>query len=87
MTKNSNFDAELIIIPHDGGSNPRNPYDRFTPENREKKLVGLCARIYLRIRSKSDGQINHEPLITSSETPASVASDHQFESKVANASR
>lgn len=47
------LNPKLIIIPHDGGTNPRNPYDQLTPEERQKKIVRLCAQIYLRMRSKT----------------------------------
>lgn len=46
------LNAKLIIIPHDGGTNPRNPYDSLFPEERHEKIVRLCARIYLRMRSE-----------------------------------
>jgi len=45
--------ARVEIIPHDGGTNPRNPYDQLTPEERHKKIVQLCARILLRIRRRA----------------------------------
>ncbi len=47
------LDAKMLIIPHDGGTNTRNPYDQLTPEERQEKIVQLCARIYLRMRSWS----------------------------------
>jgi len=87
MMQPPKLDARLIIIPHDGGNNPRNPYDRFTPEERKKKIVGLCARVYLRIRSKDSDQTNPEPGIASSETPAPAASDPQSESEAASDAR
>ena len=46
------LNAQLIVVPHDGGTNPRNPYDYLSPEERHKKIVQLCARIYLRMRCK-----------------------------------
>ena len=82
MTRVSKLNAKLNITSHDGGSNPRNPYDRFTPDDREKKIVELCVRIYLRMRSKQDGEANREPLLTSCETPSIVSSDPQSESMV-----
>lgn len=74
------LNTKLVIIPHDGGTNPRNPYDHLTPGERQKKIVQLCARIYLRIRSKRAGDsttLVSDP--TSSETPAPVASGLQSE--------
>jgi len=53
MKRVRKLDAEVAIIPHDGGTNPRNPYDQLTPEERQKKIVQLCGRIYLRMRSKT----------------------------------
>lgn len=46
-------DIEIEIVPYDGTPNPRNPYDRLTPEDRHRKIVELYARIYLRMVGKS----------------------------------
>jgi len=40
---------EIEIIPYDGTSNPRNPFDRLTPEEIRKKVVKIYAQIYLKI--------------------------------------
>lgn len=46
-------DIEIEIVTYDGTPNPRNPYDRLTPEDRHRKIVELYARIYLRMVGKS----------------------------------
>jgi len=38
----------VTLIPPDGEPNPNNPYDRLPPEEREKRIVELCARIHRR---------------------------------------
>jgi hypothetical protein len=53
MKRGKALNAQLIVVPHDGGTNPRNPYDSLSPEERHGKIVQLCARIYLRMRSKT----------------------------------
>lgn len=40
---------EIEIIPYDGTPNPRNPFDRLTPEERRKKIVQIYAQIYLKM--------------------------------------
>lgn len=45
-------DIEIEIVPYDGTPNPRNLYDRLTPEERHRKIVELYARIYLRMMGK-----------------------------------
>lgn len=45
-------DMEVEVVPYDGTRNPRNPYDRLTPEERHKKIVELYARIYLGMLGK-----------------------------------
>ena len=40
---------EIEIIPYDGTPNPRNPFDRLTPEERRKKIVEIYAQIYLKM--------------------------------------
>ncbi len=71
------LNAKLIIVPHDGGTNPRNPYDQLTPEERHKKIVQLCARIYLRMRSRQP-VVTAGPSPASSGTPGPAASDPRF---------
>jgi len=39
----------VIRIPYDGTPNPKNPYDKLLPEEREKKIVAVCREIWLRI--------------------------------------
>ena len=39
----------IEIIPYDGTPNPRNPFDRLTPEERRKKIVEIYAQIYLKM--------------------------------------
>ncbi len=46
-------DIEIEIEPYDGTPNPRNPYDRLTPEDRHRKIVEIYARIYLRMMGKN----------------------------------
>ena len=56
MAKRINVkEAEIKMIPYDGTTNPHNPYDRLTPEERQKKIVNLYARIYLRMVEKKEG--------------------------------
>ena len=38
----------VTLIPPDDEPNPNNPYDRLPPEEREKRIVELCARIHRR---------------------------------------
>jgi hypothetical protein len=45
-------DIEIEIIPYDGTPNPRNPFDRLTPEERHKKIVEIYAQIYLKMVNK-----------------------------------
>ena len=73
------LNATLVIIPHDGGTNPRNPYDQLAPEERHQKIVQLCARIYLRMRSRQSAPATAEPALTSSGTPEPAASYPRFE--------
>jgi hypothetical protein len=54
MKRVTKLNARIIIVPHDGGTNPRNPYDQLTPEERHQKIVQLCARIYLRMRFRDE---------------------------------
>lgn len=49
MGKINPKDMEIEIIPYDGTPNPRNPFDRLTPEERHKKIVELYAQIYLKM--------------------------------------
>lgn len=75
MRRVPKLNPELVIIPHDGGTNPRNPYDQLTPEERHKKILQLCARIYLRMRSRQPPAPTAEPAPASARTPAPAASD------------
>jgi len=68
MKRLPNLNAKLVIVPHDGGTNPRNPYDQLTPEERHKKIVQLCARIYLRLRARQLPSATAEPAPASSGT-------------------
>lgn len=52
MGKKRLQDIEVEILPYDGTPNPRNPFDRLTPEDRHRKIVELYARIYLRMLEK-----------------------------------
>ncbi len=74
MTQAPKLGAKLIIIPQDGTSNTRNPYDRFNPEERQKKILELCARIYLRMQSEETDTTNVQSGTSVSETPATDAS-------------
>ena len=50
---------EIEIIPYDGTPNPRNPFDRPTPEERRKKIVEIYAQIYLKmVRQKQQCNSN-----------------------------
>jgi hypothetical protein len=50
---------EIEIIPYDGTPNPRNPFDRLTPEERHKKIVEIYAQIYLKmVRQKQQNNSN-----------------------------
>lgn len=42
-------DMRAIWIPYDGTPNPKNPYDKLLPEEREKKIVAICREIWLRM--------------------------------------
>ena len=68
------LNATLVIIPHDGGTNPRNPYDQLIPEERYQKIVQLCARIYLRMRSRQPARATAESAPAASEIPETAAS-------------
>ena len=53
----NNIDIE--ITPYDGTPNPRNPFDRLTPEERRKKIVEIYAQIYLKmVRKKQQSNLN-----------------------------
>ena len=52
MAKINPKDMEIEIIPYDGTPNPRNPFDRLTPEERHKKIVEIYAQIYLKMAAK-----------------------------------
>lgn len=39
----------VIRIPYNGTPNPKNPYDKLSPEEREKKIITVCRKIWLRI--------------------------------------
>jgi hypothetical protein len=53
----NNIDIE--IIPYDGTPNPRNPFDRLTPEERRKQIVEIYAQIYLKmVREKQQNNSN-----------------------------
>jgi len=45
-------DIEIEIIPYDGTPNPRNPFDRLTPEERHKKIVEIYDQIYIKMANK-----------------------------------
>ena len=79
--------AKLVIIPHDGTSNSGNPYDCFTPDEREEKTLELCARIYLRMRSKDAVSASFQPGTSVSGTPAADASGPQSEPEDAGGAR
>lgn len=49
MGKEKLEDIEIEIVPYDGTPNPRNPYDLLIPEERQRKIVELYARIRLRM--------------------------------------
>ncbi len=52
MRRNKLKDVKIEIVPYDGTPNPRNPFDRLTPEDQRKKIVELYARICLRMLGK-----------------------------------
>jgi len=68
MKRVPKMNAKLVIVPHDGGTNPRNPYDQLAPEDRHRKILHLCARIYLRMRSRESGPSTRGPSPASSGT-------------------
>lgn len=39
----------VIRIPYDGTPNPKNPYDKLLPEEREKKIIAVCRKIWLKM--------------------------------------
>ena len=69
------LNAKLVIIPHDGGTNPSNPHDQLTPQERHKKILQLCARVYLKMRSQPAAPSTEGSGPASSRTPAPAASD------------
>ena len=48
--------ATVTLVPPDDEPNPNNPYDRLPPEERERKIVELCARIRRRRGGDDAGQ-------------------------------
>lgn len=52
MGKKDLKDIEIEIIPYDGTLDHRNPYDRFTPEERHRKIVELYTQLYLKLLEK-----------------------------------
>lgn len=75
MKRVAKLNATLVIIPHDGGTNPRNPYDQLAPEERHQKIVQLCARIYLRMRSHQPAPATAGPVPATSEILRPAALD------------
>lgn len=54
---------DIEIIPYDGTPNPRNPFDRLTPEERRKKIVEIYAQIYLKMviqKQQNNSNLNKE---------------------------
>lgn len=39
----------IIRMPYDGTPNPKNPYDKLSSEEREKKIIAICRKIWLRM--------------------------------------
>ena len=39
MRRVPKLNAKLVIIPHDGGANPSNPYDQLAPQERHKRIL------------------------------------------------
>jgi hypothetical protein len=50
----------IEISPYDGEPNPRNPFDRLTPEERHKKIVEIYAKIYLKITDEKERKKSSE---------------------------
>jgi len=48
----------VIRIPYDGTPNPKNPYDKLLPEEREKKIISICRKIWLRIIDEDKAKQN-----------------------------
>jgi len=44
----------VTLVPPDDEPNPNNPYDRLPPEERERRIVELCARIHRQVTRRSD---------------------------------
>ena len=75
MSRVPKLNANLVIIWHRGGTSSRNPYDQLTPQDRHKKILELCARVYLRVRSQQAAPSTRGSEPASSQTPAPAASD------------
>ena len=75
MSRVPKLNATLVIVPHDGGTNPSNPYDQLTSRERHEKILQLCARVYLRMQSQQTAASTKGSEPASSQTPAPAASD------------
>lgn len=73
MKRVPKMNAKVVIVPHDGGTNQSNPYDHLTLEERHEKILHLCARIYLRMRSRQSVLSTRGPSPASSGTPGAAA--------------
>ncbi|MBI2930957.1 MAG: hypothetical protein HYY16_04845 [Planctomycetes bacterium] len=56
MKRVPKLSANLVIVPHDGATNPGNLYGHLTPAERQKKIAQFCARIYLRMHPKQPAE-------------------------------
>ena len=50
----------VVRIPYDGTPNPKNPYDKLFPEEREKKIIAICRKIWLRILAEDKAKQNKQ---------------------------
>ena len=53
-------DIRVVRIPYDGTPNPKNPYDKLLPEEREKKIIAICRKIWLRMIDEDKAKQNKQ---------------------------
>ena len=51
----------VVRMPYDGTPNPKNPYDKLFPEERKKKIIAICRKIWLRMIEEDKTKQNKKP--------------------------
>lgn len=64
---------KVSLVPHDGSPNPRNPFDRLSPEERAVRMRRVLARVALRTVADGSVKVATEPDLSggaNAETPS-----------------